>query len=89
MRRALPLLFLIAAPLAAQPATQASLTAHQQLARAVYKELVEINTVDSVGSTTRAAQAMAARFRAAGFPAADVRVLVPQGKPSKGNLVVR
>jgi acetylornithine deacetylase/succinyl-diaminopimelate desuccinylase-like protein len=75
-----------AAPLAAQP----RLTPHQQLAREVYEELVEINTVDdSVGSTTRAAEAMAARFRAAGFPAADVRVLVPDGHPRKGNLVVR
>ena len=32
---------------------------------------------------------MAARFRAAGFPASDVQVLVPEGKPTKGNLVVR
>ena len=89
MRRVLPLLVLLATPLAAQPPATPALTAHQQLARAVYKELVEINTVDSVGSTTRAAQAMAARFRAAGFPAADVQVLVPPGKPTKGNLVVR
>jgi acetylornithine deacetylase/succinyl-diaminopimelate desuccinylase-like protein len=67
----------------------AALDAHQRLAREIYRELVEINTVDSVGSTTRAAEAMARRFRAAGFPAADVRVLVPAGKPTKGNLVVR
>jgi len=67
-----------------------SLTAHQRLARAIYAELVGINTVDdSVGSTTRAAEALARRFRAAGFPAADVRVLVPPGKPRKGNLIVR
>ncbi|HEX8848786.1 MAG TPA: hypothetical protein VF761_04560, partial [Gemmatimonadaceae bacterium] len=46
-----------------------TLTPHQKLARAVYQQLVEINTVDSVGSVTKAAQAMAARFRAAGFPA--------------------
>jgi len=32
---------------------------------------------------------MAARFRAAGFPANDVKVLVPAGHPTKGNLVVR
>jgi acetylornithine deacetylase/succinyl-diaminopimelate desuccinylase-like protein len=81
---------------AARPATPAtataspaSLTAHQKLAREVYEELVEINTADSVGSNTRAAEAMAARFRAAGFPAADVQVLVPDGQPTKGNLVVR
>ena len=94
------LLALLAAPasqLAAQapsaampaPATAAARTAHQQLAREVYRELVEINTADSVGSVTRAAEAMARRFRAAGFPAADVQLLVPPGKPTKGNLVVR
>ena len=66
-----------------------SLSAHQQLARDVYEQLVEINTADSVGSTTTAAEAMAARFRAAGFPAGDVQVLVPANRPDKGNLVVR
>lgn len=74
-----------ASPSPARPA----LTPHQRAARAIYAELVGINTVDSVGSTTRAARAMARRFLAAGFPAADVRVLVPPGKPTKGNLVVR
>jgi acetylornithine deacetylase/succinyl-diaminopimelate desuccinylase-like protein len=54
-------------------------------AREIFKQLVEINTTHSVGSTTTAAEAMAARFKAAGF--ADVRVLEPA--PRKGNLVVR
>jgi len=62
---------------------------HQRLAREVYKELVEINTVDSVGSVTKAAQAMEKRFLAAGFPAKDVHLIIPPGKPTKGNLVVR
>jgi acetylornithine deacetylase/succinyl-diaminopimelate desuccinylase-like protein len=91
MRRpslALAVLALLAAPLPAQQSTPA-LTAHQRLAREVYEELVEINTADSVGSVTKAAEAMAARFRAAGFPASDVRLIVPPGKPTKGNLVVR
>jgi acetylornithine deacetylase/succinyl-diaminopimelate desuccinylase-like protein len=74
---------------AATSGAQQPLTPHQQLARGVYKELVEINTVDSVGNVTKAAEAMAARFRAAGFPAKDVQVLVPPGHPDKGNLVVR
>ncbi len=68
---------------------QAVLTPHQKAARDVYEQLVEINTVDSVGSVTTAVQAMAARFRAAGFPAADIHVLIPPGAPTKGNLVVR
>ena len=64
-------------------------TPDQQTARAIYRELIEINTVDSVGSVTRAVEAMAARFRAAGFPAADIQILTPPGKPTKANLVVR
>jgi len=68
---------------------QTSLTPHQRLAREVYSELISINTADSVGSVTRAVEAMAKRFRAAGFPESDVQVLIPPGKPTKGNLVVR
>src|SRR5262245_53256864 len=55
--------------------------------RAIYRELVEINTTDSAGDTVKAAEAMAARLRAAGFPAADVQVL--SSAPRKGNLVAR
>jgi acetylornithine deacetylase/succinyl-diaminopimelate desuccinylase-like protein len=55
----------------------------------VYKQLVEINTTHSTGSTTVAAQAMAKRLTDAGFPAADVKVLVPPDRPNKGNLVAR
>ncbi|MEO7362194.1 MAG: M20/M25/M40 family metallo-hydrolase [Gemmatimonadaceae bacterium] len=65
------------------------LTPQQAAARAIYKEMVEINTSDSVGSVTKAATAVAARFRAAGFPAADVQLLIPAEAPTKGNLVVR
>ena len=64
-----------------------ALTSHQQLARDIHKELVEINTVTATGDTLKAAQAMAARFKAAGFPDADVQVLSPA--PRKGNLVAR
>jgi len=61
--------------------------ATKQLARDIYKQLIEINTTDSVGNTTTAAEAMAARLRAAGFPPSDVQVLAPN--PRKGNLVAR
>src|SRR5271168_2923913 len=57
------------------------------LARDIFQQLIEINTTDSVGSTTAAAQAMAKRLLDAGFPAADVLVLGPNDR--KGNLVVR
>jgi acetylornithine deacetylase/succinyl-diaminopimelate desuccinylase-like protein len=53
----------------------------------IYRELVEINTTDSVGDTVRAAQAMAARLRDGGFAAPDVQVL--SSGPRKGNLVAR
>lgn len=56
-------------------------------AREIFKQLVEINTTDSTGDTTAAAEAMAARLRAAGFPPADVQVIGPA--PRKGNLVAR
>ncbi len=39
----------------------------RELARRIFKQLVEINTTESVGSTTKAAEAMAAWFRGAGF----------------------
>jgi acetylornithine deacetylase/succinyl-diaminopimelate desuccinylase-like protein len=59
----------------------------EQLARDIFRELVEINTTDSSGSTTVAANAMAARLKAAGFTDQDVHVLGPN--PRKGNLVAR
>lgn len=82
--------FVLAAPAAAQVAQQSSSSytaPHQKLAQEVYKELIEINTVDSVGNVTTAAEAMSKRFLAAGFPAGDVQVLAP--RPDKGNLIVR
>ena len=57
--------------------------------RELYRELVEINTTLSEGSCTAAAEAMAARLRAAGFPADAVEVLVPADQPKDGNLVAR
>jgi len=63
------------------------LSPHQQIAFDIFKELVEINTVTATGDTARAAEAMAARLRAAGFTGPDVKVLSPA--PRKGNLVAR
>jgi len=61
---------------------------HEQRARDIYQQLIEINTTDTpAGSVTKAAEAMAARFKAAGFADADIRLLGPA--PSKFNLVVR
>ena len=82
MRFAIALLYMLAASAAAQPTNS-----YQRLAHDIYKELVEINTVTATGDTAAAAQAMAGRLRAAGFPADDVHVFNPA--PRKGNLVAR
>src|SRR5438128_2247543 len=50
-------------------------SAEQQAFVDIYRELVEINTTDSVGDSLRAAQAMAERLRAGGFPAQAIRVI--------------
>ncbi len=59
----------------------------RKMAHDIFKQLIEINTTDSIGSTTVAAQAMAQRLLDAGFPAADVTVVGPNER--KGNLVAR
>lgn len=61
--------------------------AERQRAHDIFQQLIEINTTDSSGSTTVAAQAMAKRLREAGFAAADVVVLGPNER--KGNMVAR
>jgi acetylornithine deacetylase/succinyl-diaminopimelate desuccinylase-like protein len=61
--------------------------ASNKLAHDVFKQLIEINTTDSVGNVTTAAEAMAKRFREAGFPAQDLVVLGPTD--TKKNVVVR
>ena len=61
--------------------------ANKQLSHDIFKQLIEINTTDSVGSTTVAAQAMAQRLLDAGFPVSDVQVLGPNSR--KGNMVAR
>ncbi len=73
-------------------ATSAAIAAqiHQptnQEARAIFQQLVEINTTESVGNVTRAAEAMAQRLLDAGFPQKDVIVAGPIER--KKNLVVR
>jgi acetylornithine deacetylase/succinyl-diaminopimelate desuccinylase-like protein len=61
--------------------------ATDQVARAVFKQLIEINTTDSVGNVTTAAEAMATRLREAGF--ADKDVIVAGLVEKKKNVVVR
>jgi hypothetical protein len=49
----------------------------KKLSRDIFQQLIEINTTDSVGSTTVAAKAMAQRLLDAGFAKEDVLVLGP------------
>ena len=59
----------------------------KQLANDIFKQLIEINTTDSVGNVTTASEAMARRFRDAGFPEQDIYIGGPNDR--KKNLVVR
>jgi acetylornithine deacetylase/succinyl-diaminopimelate desuccinylase-like protein len=72
-----------AADLSATPRSPAQ---YDRLARAVFAQLVGMNTTHAKGSA-EAAEALAARFKAAGFPAGDVFVGGP--RPDKMNIVVR
>jgi acetylornithine deacetylase/succinyl-diaminopimelate desuccinylase-like protein len=59
----------------------------RQLSRDIFQQLIEINSTDSVGSTTVAAEAMQKRLLDAGFAKEDVVVLGPNSR--KGNMVAR
>jgi acetylornithine deacetylase/succinyl-diaminopimelate desuccinylase-like protein len=61
--------------------------ANRRLAHDIFKELIEINTTESVGSTTEAAQAMRKRLLDAGFPSPDITIAGANDR--NGNLVVR
>lgn len=67
--------------------TPGALTPTQELAREIYRELIEIKTGVTTGNITTAAVAMARRFRAAGVPEADIFVGGPE--PTKHNVVAR
>ena len=75
--------------LATASTAQPALTPAQAELRAIYQELVEINTTDSVGSCTTAVQAMAVHLKSAGYADQELQILVPPGKPQKGNVVLR
>lgn len=69
------------------PARTQNLDPTNQMARGIFKQLIEINTTDSVGNVTTAAEAMAQRLRDAGFRESDLHVAGPNDR--KKNLVVR
>ena len=55
--------------------------------RALYKELIEINTTRSVGNCTQAAEAMRKRLLAAGYASEDMQILAPPEAPNDGALI--
>ena len=61
--------------------------AGEQRFRELYKELVETNTTLSAGSCTLAAERMAARLKAAGFPDSDLHPFAAPDHPKEGGLV--
>jgi len=73
--------------LLAVPATGQIDDQTKQLSHDIFKQLIEINTTDSVGNVSTAADAMYQRFRDAGFPEGDMYVGGPNER--KKNLVVR
>ena len=87
MKVRLPLSSAVAVCLLAATAWPQVNDATRKLAHDVFRQLIEINTTDSVGNVTTAAEAMAQRFRDAGFPDSDIHVVGPNDR--KKNLVVR
>jgi acetylornithine deacetylase/succinyl-diaminopimelate desuccinylase-like protein len=73
--------------LSAQAADTMPPIAEQRLAREIYKQMIEVKSGFSTGATTPIAESVAARFKAAGFPASDI--FVGGAIPTKGNVVVR
>ena len=59
----------------------------RQLARSIYKEMVDIKSGFTTGATTPVAEAVARRLKAAGFPDSDI--FVGGAIPKKANIVVR
>jgi acetylornithine deacetylase/succinyl-diaminopimelate desuccinylase-like protein len=59
----------------------------QRLAREIYQEMIEVQSGFTTGATTPIAESVAARFKAAGFPASDI--FLGGVIPRKANVVVR
>src|SRR5580704_17566972 len=77
----------LAASLPALAAPPQDTPAGEQRFRELYKELVETNTSLSAGSCTLAAERMAARLKAAGFPDSDLHPFAAPDHPKEGGLV--
>lgn len=70
-----------------QTNAQDALNENQLLLKDIFKELIETYTVNTIGNTTKADSAIAARLIKAGFPAEDIKIL--ERNPRQGNIVFR
>jgi len=86
-RIALSTILLFATATVSQAQKPRALTHWDTVAHDLFKQLIEINTEESIGSSLPAANAMAVKLKAAGFPDSDVVVF--ENAPKKGNLVAR
>jgi acetylornithine deacetylase/succinyl-diaminopimelate desuccinylase-like protein len=80
---------LIASVSLAAIAPAASADSDREAFRAIYEEMVEIDTSPSTGSCTKLVRAAETRLKAAGFSGDDVHLVIPEGKPDDGNVVAR
>ena len=75
--------------LALTAAAPAQPDAERAAFRAIYEELLEIDSSPTTGSCTKVVRAAESRLRAAGFAGDTVQVVIPDGRPEDGNLVAR
>lgn len=76
----------------AAPITQAAaadVDAGREAFRAIYKEMVEIDSSATSGSCTNVVRAAETRLKAAGFAGDELQIVIPEGKPDDGNIVAR
>jgi len=69
------------------PAAGQAPRADQIAFRAIYEEMVEIDSSPATGSCTRVVRAAEKRLLDAGFTAAEAQVIIPTGAPEDGNIV--
>lgn len=77
----------LAFAVAIMPSASAQQAPGRDAFRAIYKEMVEIDSSPTTGSCTRVVQAAQTRLKAAGYADADLQLIIPPGKPDDGNLV--
>ena len=88
MRTALFAGLAVAPLLAALPAF-AQQDAGRAAFRALYKEMVEIDSSPTTGSCTKVVTMVEGRLKAAGYTSSDYELVIPPGKPDDGNIVAR